>query len=114
MVTPEKLEKDADKTEEKKVKPLPALVSPTVNLAIEIRKAIAIRCRDTGDSFSLVSNRLWIDLLKKEGKIKADLNPDLSAKRVGGAATKAKLAEKDETIATLQKELAALKASRKP
>ena len=109
----EELAKDAEKKKEKKDKPLPALVSPTVNLVVELRKAIAIRCRDTGESFSLVTNKMWLTLLKKEGKVKADLEPDFSAKRVGGAASKAKLAEKDETIAKLLAELEALKATKK-
>lgn len=112
MAKAEELEKDAAKTKEKKDKPLPALVSPTVNLAIELRQAIAKRCRDTGESFSLVSNKLWLVQLKKENLVKADLNPDFSAKRIGGGA-KAKLEEKDKLIADLQAELAALKAARK-
>lgn len=112
MAKAEELEKTAEKVKEKKVKPLPALVSPTVNLVIELRQAIAVRCRDTGESFSLVTNKMWLDLLKKEGKVKADLAPDFSAKRVsGGLALKVK--EKDETIAKLLAELEALKATKK-
>jgi len=106
------LEQNAEKTKEKKEKPLPALVSPTVNLVIELRQAIAIRCRDTGDSFSLVTNKMWLDLLKKEGKVKADLQPDFSAKRIGGG-MKVKLEEKDATIAKLMAELETLKAAKK-
>jgi len=112
MAKAEELKQNAEKTKEKKVKPLPALVSPTVNLVIELRQAIAIRCRDTGDSFSLVTNRMWLDLLKKEGKVKADLQPDFSAKRIGGG-LKLKVEERDATIEALQKELAALKATKK-
>jgi len=112
MAKAEELEQNAEKTKEKKEKPLPALVSPTVNLVIELRQAIAIRCRDTGDSFSLVTNKMWLDLLKKEGKVKADLKPDFSAKRVGGG-LKLKVEERDKTIEALRAELAALKATKK-
>jgi len=106
------LEQNAEKTKEKKEKPLPALVSPTVNLVVELRQAIAIRCRDTGDSFSLVTNKMWLKLLKEEKRVKAELEPDFSAKRIGGGA-KAKLEEKDATIAKLLAELEALKAAKK-
>ena len=113
MADPEKLEKDADKAKEKKDRPLPALVSPTVNLVVELRQAIAIRCRDTGESFSIVTNKMWLKLLKAEGKVKADLEPDFSAKRMGGGGMKKKIEEKDATIAKLTAELDALKAAKK-
>lgn len=112
MAKAEELEKTAEETKEKKVKPLPALVSPTVNLVVELRQAIAIRCRDTGDSFSLVTNKMWLKLLKDEKRVKLELEPDFSAKRVGGGA-KAKLEEKDATIAKLMAELEVLKAGKK-
>lgn len=112
MAKAEELEKDAKAAKEKKEKPLPALISPTVNLVIELRQAIAIRCRDTGESFSVVTNKMWLALLKKEGKVAADLAPDFSAKRVGGG-MKLKLEEKDAEIADLQKQLAELKAAKK-
>jgi len=113
----EELEQNAEKTKAKKEKPLPALVSPTVNLVVELRQAIAIRCRDTEESFSLKTNKMWLELLKSEktteGKprVRADLQPDFSAKRVGGG-MKLKLEEKDETIAKLMKELEELKAAK--
>lgn len=113
MADAEKLEEEAKKAKEKKDRPLPALVSPTVNLVIELRQAIAVRCRDTGESFSIVTNKMWLALLKKEGKVKADLEPDFSAKRMGGGGMKKKIEEKDATIDALQKELAALKAAKK-
>lgn len=112
MAKPEELEKDAEKTKEKKEKPLPALVSPTVNLVVELRQAIALRCRNTGKSFSLVTNQMWLKLLKAENLVKADLAPDFSAKRIGGGLAK-KVEEKDKVIADLQAELAALKATKK-
>ena len=112
MATPEELTKEAEKVKAKKDKPLPALVSPTVNLVVELRQAIAIRCRDTGESFSLVTNKMWLKLLKSEGKVAATLDPDFSVKRVGGGA-KAKLEEKDAVIADLQKQLADAKAAKK-
>ncbi len=112
MVKAEELEKDAEKTKEKKEKPLPALVSPTVNLVIELREAIALRCRNTGESFSIVTNKMWLDLLKKEKLVKIDLAPDFTAKRIGGGLAK-KVEEKDKVIEELQKELAALKAAKK-
>lgn len=112
MAKAEELEQNAEKTKEKKDKPLPALVSPTVNLVVELRQAIALRCRETEDSFSLVTNKMWLKLLKEEKRVKADLAPDFSAKRVSGGA-KAKLEEKDKTIAALEAELAELKAAKK-
>lgn len=113
MAKAEELEKDAEKTKEKKDKPLPALVSPTVNLVIELRQAIAIRCRDTGLSFSLETNKMWLKLLKDEKRVKADLAPDFSAKRVGGG-MKLKLEENDKTIAELKATIAKLQAAKKP
>lgn len=112
MAKPEELVKDAEKAEEKKNKPLPALVSPTVNLVVELRQAIAHRCRETGESFSLVTNKMWLTLLKKEGKVKANLEPDFSVKRVGGG-MKVKLDEKDAEIAKLQEELTAARNAKK-
>jgi len=118
MAKAEELEQNAEKTKEKKVKPLPALVSPTVNLVIELRQAIAIRCRETEESFSLKTNKMWLELLKgektAEGKprVAADLKPDFSAKRVGGG-LKLKVEERDKTIEALQKELAELRAAKK-
>lgn len=108
----EQLEKDAAKKEVAKNKPLPALVSPTVNLAVELRQAIAKRCRETGDSFSLVTNKMWLKMLKAEGLVKADLEPDFSAKRIGGG-LKAKIEEKDAKIADLMKQLEEAKAAKK-
>lgn len=113
MAEAEKLEKDAEKAKEKAEKPLPALVSPTVNLAVELRQAIALRCRVTGESFSLVSNKLWLKLLKDEGKVKADLNPDFKAAARGGGGMKVKLEERDKEIADLRAQLATLKATKK-
>lgn len=108
----EELEKAAAKKKAAEAKPLPALVSPTVNLVVELRQAIAIRCREIGDSFSLVTNKMWFDLLKKEGRVKTDLAPDFSAKKIGGGA-KVKLEEKDAQIADLMKQLAEAKAAKK-
>jgi len=109
----EELEKKADKKPVEE-KPLPMLASPTVNLAMEMREAIAIRCRETGESFSLVTNKMWLDLLKKEKRVKADLAPDLTPKRGGGGGKmKAKLEEKDALIAELQKQLEVLKAGKR-
>lgn len=113
MAKAEELEKDAEKTKEKAARPLPALVSPTVNLVPELRQAIALRCRDTGESFSIVTNKMWLALLKKEGKVKAELNPDFSAKRVGGGGLKKKLDESNAEVLKLKAELAALKESKK-
>lgn len=112
MANAEELEKEAKKAKEKKSKPLPALVSPTVNLVVELRQAIAIRCQQTGESFSIVTNKMWLKLLKEEKRVKAELEPDFSAKRVGGGMKK-KLEEKDAVIAELQKELEAAKAAKK-
>lgn len=111
MAKAEELEKDAEKAKEKKEKPLPALVSPTVNLVQELRQAIAIRCRDTGESFSIVTNKMWFELLKKEGKVKVDLVIDFSAKRVGGGLKK-KVEDRDAEIVKLKEELEALKAKK--
>jgi len=114
MAKAEELVKDAAKKVSTEPKPLPALVSPTVNLAIELRQAIAIRCRDTGDSFSIVTNKMWLEMLQKEGKIAKDLVIDFSAARgKGGGGAKAKLAEKDAKIDALMAEIAALKAAKK-
>lgn len=115
MAEAEKLEQDAEKAKDKADKPLPALVSPTVNLVIEIRQAIALRCRETGESFSIVTNKMWLSMLKQEKRVKADLAPDFSVKRGGGggAAAKEREAAKDKVIAELQKELATLKAAKK-
>jgi len=113
MSKAEELEQTAEKKKKAKDKPLPALVSPTVNLAIELRQAIALRCKDTGESFSIVTNKMWFEMLKKEGKVKPDLVVDFSARRVGGGGGKKKLEEKNAEIAALQKELAMLKASKK-
>lgn len=112
MAKAEELEKDAEKKKEEKEKPLPMLVSPTVNLAIELRQAIAIRCRETGESFSVRTNKMWFDLLKQEGKVKADLVVDFTAKRIGGGLKK-KLDERDATIADLMKQLEEAKAAKK-
>lgn len=113
MAKAEELENKAEKVKKEKApKPLPALVSPTVNLVAELRQAIAIRCRDTGDSFSLVTNKMWLELLKKEGKVKADLEPDFSAKRVAGG-MKIKLDEANTKIDALLAELEVLKAAKK-
>jgi len=113
MADAEKLEQNAEKVKAKEEKPLPALVSPTVNLVVELRQAIALRCRETGESFSIKTNQMWLALLKKEGKVKADLAPDFSVKRGGGGASKEKLAEKDKIIEDLQAQLATLKAAKK-
>lgn len=113
MAKPEELEKSAETAKEKKDKPLPALVSPTVNLATELRQAIALRCKETGESFSIVTNKMWFDLLKKEGKVKPDLVIDFSARRVGGGGMKKLREEKDAVIAKLNAELEALKAGKK-
>ncbi|KKN52403.1 hypothetical protein LCGC14_0613200 [marine sediment metagenome] len=111
---PEELEAKAKAAaaKEQEEKPLPAMVSPTVNLAIEIREAIALRCRDIGESFSLVTNKMWLKLLKTEKRVKADLNPDFSAKRAGVGA-KEKLEKKDTEIADLKKQIADLLAAKK-
>lgn len=111
MAKAEELEKDAEKTKEQKDKPLPALVSPTVNLVVELRQAIALRCRKTGESFSIVTNKMWLKLLKEEKLVKADLEPDFTAKRIGGGLAK-KVEEKNKVIDELKAELAALKAKK--
>ena len=112
MAKAEELEKDAEKVEEKKVKPLPALVSPTVNLVIELRQAIAVRCRETKESFSVKTNKMWFDLLKQEGKVKPDLKIDFSARSAGGGGLKKKIVENEATIAELRAEIEKLKASK--
>ena len=95
-------------------KPLPALASPTVNLPDEIRQAIAIRCRDTDKSFSIVTCEMWIDLLKKEKRVPAELTIDLTPKRVApGARFKEKETEYQTAIATLKAEIEKLKAAKK-
>ena len=112
MADPKDLAAAVAQTEEPK--PLPAMVAPTVNLAVEMRQAIALRCRETKESFSVKTNKMWLDLLKAEKRCKADLSPDFSVKRGGGgAAQKAKLEEKDMLIAELRKKLEALKAATK-
>ena len=118
MAKAEELEKTAEVVKEKKDKPLPALVSPTVNLVPELRQAVAVRCRETEESFSLKTNKMWLVLLKGErtleGKprVAADLEPDFTARRIGGGA-KVKIAEHEATIKALQEELAVLKAQKK-
>lgn len=114
MATPEEIKAAAEKAKKQAAKPLPAMASPTVNLALEIRKAVAIRCKDVGESFSHLCNVLVIALLKKEGRIATDLAVDLTPKKGGGGgALKAQLAEKDVVIGDLQKQIDALKAAKK-
>jgi hypothetical protein len=75
MATPEELKKAAvaqEKAKEKADKPLPALKSPTVNLLDEIRGIIAVWCKESGISFAVQSQVLWIDFLAGIGKIKKD------------------------------------------
>jgi hypothetical protein len=103
----------AEDAKVKAEKPLPAMVSPTVNLVAEIRQAIALRCRETGVSFSLQSNKMWLALLKNEKRVATDLSPDFTVKRAGGGASKAKLEEAQNEIAALKAELEKLKAAKK-
>lgn len=94
-------------------KPLPAMASPTVNLPVELREAIALRCRDTGESFAVKTSKMWFELLKAEKRVDQKLEIDFSVKRGGGGAGKAKeeLAVALKQIADLQAKLAeALKA----
>ncbi len=107
-----KLAAEVKATDVQKEKTLPVLAQPTVSLPVEIRQAIAIRCRDQKESFSIKSVRLWIDLLKSEKRIAADLKVDLSAKRGGFAGMKEKIEEKDATISELKAQLAALQAKK--
>ena len=58
--TAEKLASEAKATEATKEKSLPVLAQPTVSLPVEIRQAIAIRCRDQKESFSIKSVKMWI------------------------------------------------------
>lgn len=112
MADPKDLAAAAEKSNEGK--PLPAMVSPTVNLVEEMREPIARRCRETNTSFSVETNKMWLTLLKKEQRVDAKLNPDFTVKRGGGGAVmKAKLEEKDKLIADLQAQLEALKAAKK-
>lgn len=113
MAKAEELEKDAEaKKEAAKDKPLPALVSPTVNLVIELRQAIAKRCRETAESFSVVTNKMWLKLLKAEKRVAESLEPDFSVKRIGGG-MKLKLEEKDTEITELKRQLAEAKAGKR-
>lgn len=114
MAKADELKKTAEtaQAKPKEEKPLPAMVSPTVNLAPELREAVAKRCRDTEESFSVKTNKMWFDLLKQEGRVKADLKVDFAAKRPGAKASE-KIAAQEKQIAELQAELAALKAQRK-
>lgn len=98
---------------EKEPKPLPAMVSPTVNLAEEIRQVVAVRCREKDESFSVKTNQLWIVLLKQEKLIPADLEVDLTPKRGGGAVQKEKIEAQQTEIDALKKQLADLKAAKK-
>lgn len=112
MANPNDLVAQAEASKNDVEKPLPAMVSPTVNLVVELRQAIAMRCRETSESFSIVTNKMWLALLKKEGKVKANLEPDFTIKRTGGI-SKAKLQEKDDEIAALKEKLAKLQAAKK-
>lgn len=112
MAKAEELEQTAAQQQAVEDKPLPALVSPTVNLVPELRQAIALRCRETKDSFSVVTNKMWLEMLKKEGRVKKDLAPDFTV-RAGGGGMKKKIDEQDATIAELRAQIEKLKATKK-
>jgi hypothetical protein len=96
----------------KQTKPLPALASPTVKVPDQLRETIAKRCAEIGESFSVATIKMWIDLLKKEKRIAPDMVIDLSAQRgMAQARTKEQLATYELEITTLRAELAALKAA---
>lgn len=108
--TAEKLRDEAEKAAEKAKKPLPTLAQPTVTLPVEIRQAVALRCRETGESFSQKSTRMWIDLLKAEKRVATNLEIDLSVARGGGL--RKKLEEKEGEIEELRRQLGELKAKK--
>ena len=104
MADAKTLETAAQKVETQQEKPLPTLAAPTVSLPMEIRQTIALRQKELGESFSISTTKLWVELLKKEKRIAADLEIDLTPKRGGGFAV---LKEAKET---LENEVARLKA----
>jgi len=96
------------------VKALPALRTPMVKLPEEIRTTIAEYCRENETSFSRLTAQMWVDKLKAEKKIPADMVVDLTSKRgPGGGASKAQLEEAMAVIATLEQEIEALKKGKK-
>lgn len=118
MPDAQKLQEAAAKVEnaakqEKKDKPLPAMVAPTVNLPEELRAAVAKRCKETEESFSIATVKMWIAMLKKEGRVPQTLEVDLTPKRGGFAATKEQLTAASDEIAKLKAEIAQLKAGKK-
>ena len=56
--TAEKLAEEAAAVETAEDKPLPALAQPTVSLPEEIRQAIALRCRELKESFSVKTSKM--------------------------------------------------------
>jgi len=113
------LAKDAAAAAKKVEKALPELRSPMTRLPEEIRKIIAVFCRDSGVSFSPQTVLLWIDFLKLKGLIPADMVIDLSTKRGASSfrekevAYQSKLDERDIKIRALEAALAAAKAAKK-
>lgn len=112
MVDANNLSKDVKVAEDKAAKPLPELRSPMTRLPEETRKIIARWCRDSGMSFSLKTNELWIVFLKATKLIPADLAIDLTAKR-GGYSFREKEKGYQDEIAELRKLLETAKGKTK-
>ena len=111
MVEPKTLEKDAKQAEKKADKPLPALVSPLTRLSPSIRKATALYCKEQDKSFSIISELMWFDLLKKNGKIAKELQPE--ERKAAASGLRVQLSESEDRCAELEAKLAALKAGKK-
>lgn len=112
MAKADELAAAAEKAAAKKIKPLPELRSPMTRLPEEIRKVIAVLCRDTGESFSLKTVKMWIAKLKEMKLIPADMKIELAVKRVGSGPLREKLTASEAKVAELEAELAKLKAKR--
>ncbi len=81
-------------------KPLPEMVSPMVRLDLSLRKHVAMYCREAGQSFSILTEQMWVDKLKKEGCLRETF--ELPAKMSYGRGGK--------TVAAYKEEIANLKA----
>lgn len=112
MVDANNLAKDAKAAADKAAKPLPELRSPMTRLPEEIRKVVANWCRTANESFSRRTTLFWIDFLKAEKLIAADLKIDLETKR-GGYSFREKEEGYQSKIAELEKLLAAAKTAKK-
>jgi hypothetical protein len=98
-------------TEDKK-KGMPTLASPGVRIPEVIRAVIAKLCLELGESFSILTVKMWEARLKAEGRIPKDLKIDYKA--VGGIKKmREDIESKDKTISDLQKQIAELRAARK-